>query len=195
MGGQSKRTKKPSKNYDVKLNHLHMHEGPPQPPLHPIFCTVSCSETFTPSIQPNLDLSHTSCPTYTPAINTLMAIWYSSSLSTCPNYLNTLLSAHSLTPFQFQLSYASLNSLLFHSWHAHQTSQTLHLVNIHFPSFSTSNTPFHCSIPCHWYNYSFIRTFLPIYPQHFKPHNNLNEQYKLGCIIHINYVIGAKMGT
>ena len=48
--------------------------------------------TFTPSIQPNLGLQRTN-PPLTSAINTLLAIRYSSILSTCPNHLNTLWSA------------------------------------------------------------------------------------------------------
>ena len=48
--------------------------------------------TFTPSIQPNLGLPHTR-PPLTSAISTLLAIWYSFILSTCPNHLNTLWSA------------------------------------------------------------------------------------------------------
>ena len=47
---------------------------------------------FTPSIQPNLGLPHTR-PPLTSAINTLLAIRYSSILSTCLNHLNTLWSA------------------------------------------------------------------------------------------------------
>ena len=43
--------------------------------------------TFTPSIQPNLGLSRTRPPS---AINTLLAIRYSSILSTCPNHLKAL---------------------------------------------------------------------------------------------------------
>ena len=48
--------------------------------------------TFTPSIQPNPRLPLTR-PPLTSAINTLLAIRYSSILSTCPNHLNTLWSA------------------------------------------------------------------------------------------------------
>ena len=48
--------------------------------------------TFTPSIQPNLGLPSTR-PPLTSTINTLLAIRYSSILSTCPNHLNTLWSA------------------------------------------------------------------------------------------------------
>ena len=48
--------------------------------------------TFTPSIQPNLGLPPTRSPLIS-AINTLLAIRYSSILSTCPNHLNTLWSA------------------------------------------------------------------------------------------------------
>ena len=45
--------------------------------------------TFTPSIQPNLGLPRTR-PPKTSATNTILAIRYSSILSTCPNHLNTL---------------------------------------------------------------------------------------------------------
>ena len=45
--------------------------------------------TFTPSIQQNLRLPRTR-PPLTSASSTLLAIRYSSILSTCPNYLNTL---------------------------------------------------------------------------------------------------------
>ena len=48
--------------------------------------------TFTPSIQPMFGLPRTR-PPLTSAINTLLAIRYSSILSTCPNHLNTLWSA------------------------------------------------------------------------------------------------------
>ena len=47
---------------------------------------------YTPSIQPNLSLPRTRSR-FTSAINTLLAIWYSSILSTCPNHHNTLWSA------------------------------------------------------------------------------------------------------
>ena len=48
--------------------------------------------TFTPSIQPNLGLPRTR-PPLTSAINTHLAIRYSSIVSTCPNHLNTHWSA------------------------------------------------------------------------------------------------------
>ena len=48
--------------------------------------------TFTPSIQPDLDLPSTRHP-LTSSINTHLAIRYSTSLSTCLNHLNTLWSA------------------------------------------------------------------------------------------------------
>ena len=48
--------------------------------------------TFTPSIQSYLGL-HRTHPPLTSAINTLLAIQYSSILSTCPNHFNTLWSA------------------------------------------------------------------------------------------------------
>ena len=52
-----------------------------------------------------------------------------------------------------------------HSRHSNQTSQTLHLKNILFPSLSTSHTPCPCPVQRRWYNYSFIYryylTFIP----------------------------------
>ena len=48
--------------------------------------------TFTPSIQPNLGLPRTR-PPLNSAINILLAIRYSSIISTCPNHLITLWSA------------------------------------------------------------------------------------------------------
>ena len=101
----------PSKNRHMKLIQLHMYQGSFQSFTH--WCTASTvipllpKATFTPSIQPNLSLPRT-CPPLTSAINTLLAIQYSSILSTCPNHLNTLW----LTPFQFQLSNAHLHSYL-----------------------------------------------------------------------------------
>ena len=65
--------------------------------------------TFTTSIQPNLGLPRTR-PPLTSTINILLAIRWSSILSTCPNYLNTLWSALLANSFLFQLSYAALHS-------------------------------------------------------------------------------------
>ena len=61
-------------------------------PLFPIFLAASTvipllpKATFTPTFQPNRGLPRT-------PINTLLAIRYSSILSTCPNHLNSLWSA------------------------------------------------------------------------------------------------------
>ena len=46
----------------------------------------------------------------------------------------------------------------------HTTSQTLHLMNIHFPSLSTSHTPCLCSVQPRLYSNSFILTLIYIYP-------------------------------
>ena len=97
--------------------------------------------TFTPSIQPNLGLIRTRLP-LTSAINTLLAIRYSSIISICPNYLNTLWSALLANSLSMPGSPTHLfipNSIP--SRHSNQTSQTLNLQNIHFPSLSTSHTP------------------------------------------------------
>ena len=60
--------------------------------------------TFTPSIQPNLGLPHNR-PQLTSAINTLLAIRYSSILSTFPNHLNILYLLYSLTSFLLNYFY------------------------------------------------------------------------------------------
>ena len=82
-------------------------------------------------------------PLITSAINTLLAIRFSSIISTCPNHLNTLWSE---TPFLFQLCSLLLKLL----------KLTLHLKNIRFLSLRTSHTPCLCSVQRSWYNYSFI---------------------------------------
>ena len=117
--------------------------------------------TFTPSIQPNLSHPRTR-PPLTSVINTLLAIRYSSILSIWANHLNTLWSA-------LLSKYLSIPAFLFvpnciHLWHSTQTSQTLHLKNIHVPSISTSHTSCICSVQRHWYDYSFILTLLGLYP-------------------------------
>ena len=99
--------------------------------------------TFTPSIQPNLGLPRTRPPLASP-INTLLAILYSSILSTCPIRLNTLRSAL-LANFLSIPALLRTSSFLTLSIR-NQTSQTLHLKNIHFNSLSTSHTPSRCSV-------------------------------------------------
>ena len=70
-GGWSERSQELSKNGRVKLDHQHMHHGSQ---LLVIFLAFS--------IQPNLGLLRTRTPR-TLSVNTLLAIWYSSILSTC----------------------------------------------------------------------------------------------------------------
>ena len=111
--------------------------------------------TFTPSIQPNLGLPHTR-PPLTSAINILLAIQYSSILSTCPNHLNTLWFALLANSRAIPALLRTSSFLTIHSRHSNQTSQTLHFKNIHFPSLSTSHTPCLCTVQRRWYNYSFI---------------------------------------
>ena len=62
--------------------------------------------TLIPSIQPNIGLPSTR-PPLTSDINTLLAIWYSSILSTCPNHLNTLCSALLANSFFYSRSVTS----------------------------------------------------------------------------------------
>ena len=82
-----------SKIFRVKLIQLQMHQGSP---LFRIFRALSRNllrhpllpkATFTTSIQPNLGLPRTR-PPLTSSINTLLALRYSSILSTSPNHLN-----------------------------------------------------------------------------------------------------------
>ena len=141
--------------------------------------------TFTPSIQPNLGLLRTR-PVLTSEIIGLLAIRYSSILYTCPNHLYTLWSAllaNSLyiTALPHISSFVTLlnnnnNNNNIHSWHSNQTSQTLHLKNIHFPSLSTY-TPCLYSVQRRLYNYSFIY-------RHFF---GLNRQFTY-AIIYLNLI-------
>ena len=135
-----------SKNSRVKLNHLHMNQGSPL--LHN-FCALSCSllhhhpsaaQGHLHASQPNLSLLHTRSP-LTSAINTLLAIWYSFILSIWPNLLNTFWSTQLTTPFLHTSSFLTI-----YLWHANNTSQTLHLKNIHLSFLNTSLTICFCSI-------------------------------------------------
>ena len=65
--------------------------------------------TFTPSFQPNLGLPCTLTP-LTSSINTLLATRYSTILSTSQTISILSYLLYLLTPFLFQLSYASLHS-------------------------------------------------------------------------------------
>ena len=115
-----------SKNFHVKLNHLHMHQGSP---LLPLFRALSRSihrhpsadkATFTPSIKPNLRV-----PRVRPQLtsHSILAIRYSSILSMCLNHFNTLWSAVQGLGCTRQLHfYASSPTHLLipdsiHSWH------------------------------------------------------------------------------
>ena len=60
---------------------------------------------------------------------------------------------YSVITFLFQPLYSNSIQLR----HSHQTSQTLHLKDIHFLTLRTSYTPCLYSVQCRWYNYySFI---------------------------------------
>ena len=52
---------------------------------------------------------------------------------------------YSLTPIYYNSPTHFLIPNSIHSWHSNQTSQTLHLKNIHFHCLSTSHTPCLCS--------------------------------------------------
>ena len=76
-----------------------MHQVSPPRSLHSFLSFAHCcvastgipqqpKTTFIPSIQPNFGLPR-NLPPLTSVINTLLAIWYSSILSTCPKHLNT----------------------------------------------------------------------------------------------------------
>ena len=146
MGGQSERWV-PSKNGRAKLIQLHMYQGSPRFPVFRAAYKVIPrlpNATFTPSIQANLGLPRTN-PPLTSAINTFLAIRYSSILSTCPNHLNPLWSALLANSLSIPALLHTSSFLTLHSRHSNQTSQTRHLKNIHFPSLSTSHTQCLCS--------------------------------------------------
>ena len=56
---------------------------------------------------------------------TLLAIWYSFILSTCPNHLNTLWSALLANSLSIPALLRTSSFLTIHLWHSNQTSQIL----------------------------------------------------------------------
>ena len=165
----------------MKLNHLHTHQGSP---YLPIFRELSRSlhshssevqNYFTPSIQPNLGLPRTRSPVSL-AINSCLAIPYSSIRSRYPNQLNTLLYTLITNSLPIQ---AGLRTSLFptiDSWY--------YTKNIHFYFFSHSHTPCHYSIQRHWYTYSSYRhylAFIPIlyYSAHFSGHPTIHSLHHI----------------
>ena len=111
--------------------------------------------TFTPSIQPNLDLPRTRPPLIS-TISTFLAIrthpFLPHTQTAKPSQYSLIRSTQSTLPF-----YSSSPKHLFipnsiHLWQYNQTSQTLHVKNIHFPSLRTSHIPC-CTVQRHWYNY------------------------------------------
>ena len=125
--------------------------------------------TFTPSIQPNLRLPRTR-PPLTSAINTLLAIRYSSILSICPNHLNTLWSALLANSLSIPalISYDLFIPNSIHSRHSNQTSQTLHLKNIPFPSLHLNFLKFTMLWSSHetngsWHSKSYTVKIIPLY--------------------------------
>ena len=98
--------------------------------------------TFTPSVQPNLDLPRTRSHS--------SGQRYSSILSTWPNNLKTLrlaLLVHCLSIPVFLCNSSFLTLSIRDTPAKHPT---LHLKNVHFPSLSTSNTPCLCSVQRRW---------------------------------------------
>ena len=93
MTGLSERTQELSKNGLVLLNRLHCTRA-----LHSFLCFTHCCAAstiipllpITPSIEPTHDLPRT-LPPLTSTINTVLAIQYSSILTTCLNHLLLLL--------------------------------------------------------------------------------------------------------
>ena len=115
--------------------------------------------TFTPSIQPNLGLPLTH-PLLTSAISTLLAIRYSSILSTCRNHLNTLWSAllaHSLSIPALQRTSSFLTLPIRDT----PTKLLKHFISRTFTFLlSTSHTPCLWPVQRSWYIYSSYRHFL-----------------------------------
>ena len=111
-------------------------------------------------IQHNLGLPRT-LPQVTFAINTLPAIYGAVLIHylhvSKPFHYFLILSTRQL-PFNSRSSTHRFIPHFIYSCLSYQTSQTLHLENIHFPSLSTSETPCLCSMQRRWYNYSFLKT-------------------------------------
>ena len=115
---------------------LHMHQGSPLLPIiyyRSVSTVISLlsKEMFTPSIQPYLGLPSTR-PPLTSAINTFLAIRYSSIFSTCPNHPNNLWSTISASSLSIPALLCTSSFRTIKSWGSHQTSQTLHLQKVHF---------------------------------------------------------------
>ena len=64
---------------------------------------------------------------------------HAQTISILSELLYSLLPFYSSSPTHLFISNST------HSWHSNQSSQTLHLKNIHFPSLSTTHTP-HCRV-------------------------------------------------
>ena len=155
-------------NGSVKLIQLHMHQGSV---LFPIYCLAAYTDI---PLLPKVTFTHPSSLTsvyIVPVLHLLppsIPVW---PYGTHPFFLNaqsiSILSdpLYSLTDFLLEVSYHLFIPNPIHSLHSNQTSQTLHLKNIHFPSLSTSRTPCLCSVQCTWYNYSLIWPLLGLYPQ------------------------------
>ena len=78
----------------------------------------------------------------------------------------SLVGSTRLFPFYFSSSTHLFIRNSIHSWHSGQTSQTLYLKDIYFPSLNSSHTPCLLSVQRRWYNnYFFILTLLCLYPQ------------------------------
>ena len=122
--------------------------------------------------QPNLGLPRTHAP-FNSAIDTVLAIWFSSILYTCPNHLRTLqpnLLVTSLIRSTRQLSCYSISlTNLFV-----RVTPTKLFKHIHFFSLCTSRTPCLCSIQC-------VGTITPSYTHFFALIRNsrwLNTVYR-----------------
>ena len=94
-GGPSETTQGLSKNALLKLCHLHMHRGSPGLPIFRVLWRSphrhpSAAQGPSHTVYPTSPLSTLYPPPLTSAINTHLAIQYSSILSTCSIHLNTL---------------------------------------------------------------------------------------------------------
>ena len=147
------------KNGQVILYHLHMHPDSPLIPISNLPCIVRqpppsslCCPRPSSCHTSNLTLVY---PTVTSIINTLLAIRYSSILSTCPNNHNNLWSA----------LFANSLSILYCSLPPHSQLYTIttllskflkHFISRTFTSLRSCYTPFLCSEQWCYHNYSFI---------------------------------------
>ena len=162
MGGQSERTHCQAKmaaltqssTYEPGLATIsYLSRIVVQPPTSSLCCprghlhTIHIAKPRSPSYPPSTYILHQHSSSDTLLIHSLQL--------PKPSQYSLIRSTRQL-PFYASSHTHLLSPNSVNSWHSNQTSQTLHLKNIHFPSLSTSHTQCLCSVERRWYNYPFI---------------------------------------